>query len=29
MISVIFFPKGLIGYMRPRLEAWLSRKEQS
>lgn len=28
MISVIFFPKGLIGYLRPRLEAWLSRKEQ-
>ena len=27
MISVIFFPKGLIGYLRPRLEAWLSRKE--
>ena len=28
MISVIFFPKGLIGYLRPRLEAWLSRKER-
>jgi branched-chain amino acid transport system permease protein len=28
MIAVIFFPKGLIGYLRPRLEAWLSRKEQ-
>jgi branched-chain amino acid transport system permease protein len=27
MISVIFFPKGLIGYLWPRLEAWLSRKE--
>lgn len=29
MIAVIFFPKGLIGYLRPRLEAWLLRKEQS
>lgn len=29
MISVIFFPKGLIGYLRPHLEAWLSRKEQT
>lgn len=30
MLSVIFFPKGLIGYLRPRLEAWLaSRKEQA
>ncbi len=28
MIAVIFFPKGLIGYLRPRLEAWLLRKEQ-
>jgi branched-chain amino acid transport system permease protein len=28
MVSVIFFPKGLIGYLRPRLEAWLSRKER-
>lgn len=30
MASVIFFPKGLIGYLRPRLEAWLARsKEQA
>jgi branched-chain amino acid transport system permease protein len=28
MVSVIFFPKGLVGYLRPRLEAWLSRKER-
>jgi branched-chain amino acid transport system permease protein len=26
MISVIFFPKGLIGYLRPRLEGWLERR---
>jgi branched-chain amino acid transport system permease protein len=26
MLSVIFFPKGLIGYLRPRLEAWLSKR---
>jgi branched-chain amino acid transport system permease protein len=25
MLSVIFFPKGLIGYLHPRLTAWLSR----
>ena len=28
MISVIFFPKGLIGYLHPRLQVWLSRKER-
>jgi branched-chain amino acid transport system permease protein len=28
MLAVIFFPKGLIGYLRPRLEAWLARKER-
>jgi branched-chain amino acid transport system permease protein len=27
MVSVIFFPKGLLGYLRPRLEKLLSRKE--
>jgi branched-chain amino acid transport system permease protein len=27
MASVIFFPKGLIGYLRPRLEAWLARRK--
>jgi branched-chain amino acid transport system permease protein len=29
MLSVIFIPKGLVGYLRPRLEAWLARKERS
>jgi branched-chain amino acid transport system permease protein len=28
MLSVIFFPKGLIGYLRPRLEAWLTRRKE-
>jgi branched-chain amino acid transport system permease protein len=28
MLSVIFFPKGLIGYLRPRLEAWLARRKE-
>jgi branched-chain amino acid transport system permease protein len=28
MVSVIFFPKGLIGYLRPRLEAWLARRKE-
>ena len=28
MASVIFFPKGLIGYLRPRLEAWLARRKE-
>jgi branched-chain amino acid transport system permease protein len=27
MFSVIFFPKGLIGYLRPRLADWLARRE--
>jgi branched-chain amino acid transport system permease protein len=27
MLSVIFFPKGLIGYLRPRLEAWLTNRK--
>ena len=27
MLSVIFFPKGLIGYLRPGLERWLARRE--
>lgn len=27
MLSVIFFPKGLIGYLRPWLEAWLSKRK--
>jgi branched-chain amino acid transport system permease protein len=26
MLSVIFFPQGLIGYLHPRLAAWLARK---
>ncbi|MDB5842635.1 MAG: branched-chain amino acid transport system / permease component family protein [Herminiimonas sp.] len=26
MLSVIFFPKGLVGYLRPRMEAWLLRR---
>lgn len=28
MASVIFFPKGLIGYLRPRLESWLARRKE-
>jgi branched-chain amino acid transport system permease protein len=28
MASVIFFPQGLIGYLRPRLEAWLARRKE-
>jgi branched-chain amino acid transport system permease protein len=28
MLAVIFFPKGLIGYVRPRLEAWLMRRKE-
>jgi branched-chain amino acid transport system permease protein len=28
MLSVIFFPKGLIGYLHPRLEAWLTRRKE-
>jgi branched-chain amino acid transport system permease protein len=28
MVSVIFFPKGLIGYLHPRLTAWLSRPKE-
>lgn len=27
MLSVIFFPRGLIGYLQPRLAAWLARRE--
>lgn len=26
MLSVIFFPKGLVGYAQPRLERWLARR---
>jgi hypothetical protein len=26
MLSVIFFPKGLAGYLLPRLEDWFSRR---
>ncbi|WP_151446653.1 branched-chain amino acid ABC transporter permease [Lacisediminimonas profundi] len=29
MLSVIFFPKGLIGYLHPRLAAWLARRKAS
>ena len=28
MLSVIFFPKGLIGYLQPRLTAWLSARKE-
>jgi len=28
VVSVIFFPGGLIGYLRPRLNAWLARGEE-
>lgn len=28
MLSVIFFPKGLIGYLGPRLQVWLTRREE-
>jgi branched-chain amino acid transport system permease protein len=28
MLAVIFFPKGLIGYLGPRLETWLTRRKE-
>jgi branched-chain amino acid transport system permease protein len=28
MVSVIFFPKGLIGYLAPRVHAWLAREKE-
>jgi branched-chain amino acid transport system permease protein len=29
MLSVVFFPKGLLGYLQPRLAAWLAARDKT